>query len=261
MRRWHLFEFNDQGWLPRFMTAWMTRIMRLGHMQLENGKVWGPKLTELLQRGKTSNIVDLCSGGGGPILDVSRILEDQYNLELHITLTDIIPNLQTASDINQKGDKIRYVTDPIDASSVPACYKGVRTVFSGLHHLKDTVVVSFLQNAFDSRQCIFIGETTHRSWKAIKAFGVAAKYFFPMTKFIFPTPLQRFFTYFVPILPLMLGWDNVISCLRTYSTDELKEFTSKFRSNDYIWEIGELKSPKFDHPFTYLMGYPRVKTG
>lgn len=256
MRRFHLFEFNDLRWLPRFMTAWMTRIMRLGHMQLNNGNIWAPKFIELLDKSDTLNIVDLCSGGGGPILDVVRILEDNYDKKLKVTLTDILPNLQSAADINQDDTNITYITESIDATNVPKELTGVRTVFSGYHHLKEEIAFSFLKNAFESNQCIFIAETTQRSWIATYTFGIKIKYFFPMTRYIEPTRAQMFFTFIIPILPIMAAWDNIVSCIRTYTIEELQEFTDRLSSDNYRWEIGELESPKFNHPFTYLMGYP-----
>jgi hypothetical protein len=77
-----------------------------------------------------------------------------------------------------------------------------------------------------------------------------------MTKYIDATLPQKIFTYIIPILPLMMTWDNVISCIRTYSIAELKQMISTLQADDYVWEIGELESPSFKHNFTYLMGYP-----
>ena len=71
-----------------------------------------------------------------------------------------------------------------------------------------------------------------------------------------PTFWQLVFTYLIPILPLMLGWDNVVSCLRTYSGDELRGFASQLQSDDYHWEIGELQNPRLPTPYPYIMGYP-----
>lgn len=37
MRRLHLFEFNDQAWLPAFVTGWMTNVLRHGHEGSKDG--------------------------------------------------------------------------------------------------------------------------------------------------------------------------------------------------------------------------------
>jgi hypothetical protein len=252
----HLFEFNDQPWLPQFMTGWMTRILHICHKQTEDGSVWAPKVIELIEKSGQKKIVDLCSGGGGPVLDLVRILKDNYKVDINLTLTDLIPNLQTAAEINKQGKNRVYVTDSISATDVPNDLQGIRTVFSGFHHLRPVIAFNLLKNAFDNRQFIFIGETTNRSLRAIRCYGRAPIYFFPMTKLIEPTSIQRFFTFFIPILPFMLGWDNVISCIRSYSPDELKEFTDQLSSDDYRWEIGQLYNSKLNIPYFYIMGYP-----
>lgn len=257
-RRMHLFEFNDQAWLPKFMTAWMTRVLNLGHEQSEDGKVWAPKVLELIQRSGHSRIVDLCSGGGGPVLQMARVLKQEYGVDVHVTLTDLIPNLQSAAEINQQNNNVLYVTESISATDVPNSLPGIRTAFSGLHHMRQEIAFALLKNAFDNRQCIFLGETTSRSLRHIETYSWAVLCFFDLTKQIRPTPSQSFFTFKVPILPLMLGWDNVVSCLRTYSARELKELLQPLTSDDYCWEIGSLCNPLLCLRYPYVMGYPRT---
>ena len=256
VRRIHLFEFNDQRWLPRFVTGWMTRILHLSHEETEDGRIWAPKVRDLVRRYGQEKIVDLCSGGGGPVLEVVRILEQEHGIHPHLTLTDIIPNLQTASEINGVGNDRVYKTEPIDATNVPRELQGVRTVFSGFHHLRPELAFGLLKNAFDCRQHIFIGETTKRSLRAFRVYAPAPFHFFSMAHRISSTKAQRFFTFGVPILPFMLGWDNLVSCLRTYSSREVKEFISHLQSDDYCWQIGEMWNPALDTAYPYIMGYP-----
>lgn len=258
MRRVHLFEFNDQAWLPQFMTAWMTRVMRLGHEESKDGNVWAPKLLELIQRSGHTRVVDLCSGGGGPVLQLARTLKEGHGIDIHVTLTDLFPNLQSATEINQRGENVEYITDSVSATNVPNSLTGIRTAFSGLHHLRPDMAFALLKNAFDNRQYIFLGETTCRTVRSIETYVWAVPYFFDATMRIDSTRLQRFFALRVPILPLMLGWDNVVSCLRTYSSRELVEFTNRLSSSDYCWEVGSLCNPKLCVRYPYIMGYPTL---
>ncbi len=261
IKRRQLFEWNDQGWLPRFMTSWMTRILRICHRNMQNGRVWAPKVRELMEQSGENRIVDLCSGGGGPVLDMVRILEEEHGLCPHLTMTDLIPNLRTAEEINrEQGNKV-YITTPIDATDVPADLPGIRTVFSGFHHLRPELAFRLLQNAFEAKQHIFISETTYRSLGAMVTYALAFLWFFFLTPLIRPTFWQLIFTYPIPVLPLMLGWDNVVSCFRTYSGDELREFVSRLSSEDYRWEVGELQNPRLPTPYPYIMGYPTRRSG
>jgi hypothetical protein len=66
------------------------------------------------------------------------------------------------------------------------------------------------------------------------------------------------FTYFVPLVPLMVLWDGVVSCLRTYDVRELRALVESVSGGErYDWEIGELAG-KAPIPVTYLIGVPRA---
>jgi hypothetical protein len=256
MKRRHLFEFNEQKWLPSFMNSWITAILRISHMYMENGKVWAPKVSELLKKSGKNKIVDLCSGSGGPLFDLLKILAAKHDLHPEVTMTDLIPNMITANEVNSQHSGIHYLTSSVNAKEVSKDIEGVRTIFLGFHHMKPEDAFQILENAFHNREYIFISETTQRSPLALIIYGLAPIHFFKLTLEIKPTRLQLFFTFVIPILPLMLGWDNVISCLRTYSASELREMTAKLKSDHYKWEIGALYNPKIPTPYPYLMGYP-----
>ena len=82
--------------------------------------------------------------------------------------------------------------------------------------------------------------------------------------FVF-TPMIRPFrwsrllcTYVVPIIPLVLLFDGVVSCLRTYRPQELREMIKKLAGIEYQWEIGEHSRASGRAPITYLIGYPQA---
>jgi hypothetical protein len=239
----------------------MTRVLHVGHELTGDGHVWAPKVVELLARYGEPRLLDLCSGGGGPVLGVVKILEEKHGLLPYLTLTDLIPNRQTAEELNGRSERCVYVTESVDARNVPNHLKGVRTVFSGFHHLPPEPAFGLLKNAFDQRQHIFIGETTKRTPAAMRKYAWATKHFFQITRRIEPTLLQRVFTFVLPVLPAMLGWDNVVSCLRTYSHREVMSWVNQLRAPDYRWEVGELWNPAIDTVYPYIMGYPLSPSG
>jgi hypothetical protein len=78
-----------------------------------------------------------------------------------------------------------------------------------------------------------------------------------LTPFIRPRTVARFFwTYLVPVVPLATCWDGVISLLRVYSPQELKELTDSLRGTGYVWERGLASSGAPLLGFTYLVGFP-----
>jgi hypothetical protein len=68
-----------------------------------------------------------------------------------------------------------------------------------------------------------------------------------------------FFTYVFPLIPLVLLFDGMVSCLRTYRTRELRELIGELAPSEYWWEIGERSGTFGSLPVTYLIGYPRER--
>jgi hypothetical protein len=66
--------------------------------------------------------------------------------------------------------------------------------------------------------------------------------------------LQIVFTYLVPILPLLIFWDGLVSQLRTYSVKELEGLTRGLQSPDYRWEIGLMQIPRMPADLPYVIG-------
>src|SRR6266550_813241 len=63
------------------------------------------------------------------------------------------------------------------------------------------------------------------------------------------------------IIPVVLLFDGLVSCLRTYRTRELRELIEELAATDYWWEVGEHSGTFRGLPVTYLIGYPREHRG
>ena len=77
-------------------------------------------------------------------------------------------------------------------------------------------------------------------------------------------------TYLLPVIPLVLLVDGILSCLRVYSPAELSELTRDVRpraeegvesGQGFEWNIGVENSGPFRVPVTYLTGYPKPVAG
>src|SRR5687767_597198 len=117
MRRLHLFEFNDQPWLPApirvGLTDYLATIERLAGV----GKVLAPTIDALVERTGATRIVDLCSGSGGPLLTVLPGLAHP----VPALLTDFYPAAAGAA----LPAGIAFHPDPVDARTVDL--PGLRT--------------------------------------------------------------------------------------------------------------------------------------
>ena len=76
-----------------------------------------------------------------------------------------------------------------------------------------------------------------------------------VTPFIRPFRWSRlFWTYLVPVVPLVLLFDSIVSVLRWYSVPELRALTAGL--DHYRWDIGTLLGKPIPIPVTYLIGLP-----
>ena len=90
--------------------------------------------------------------------------------------------------------------------------------------------------------CVFEGQ--ERSLPSILGMVFSPITLLLSTPFIRPFELKRLvFTYLIPILPILVLWDGVVSCLRTYSINELKVLVQSIEGNEHFnWEINTVKS-------------------
>jgi hypothetical protein len=204
----------------------------------------------------------MCSGGGGPWLKLSPRLHGNGPAAcLQILLTDKYPNLgafRSASAASQS--HIAFHATAVDATNVPPELRGFRTMFTSFHHFQPAEARAILQNAVDANQGIGIFEITRRAPSAIAWMFLWALLPLLFTPWIRPFRWSRLFcTYFLPVIPLVLLFDGIVSCLRTYRPQELREIIAQLTATEYHWEMGERISPSSRAPIAYLIGYPRPK--
>jgi hypothetical protein len=94
-----------------------------------------------------------------------------------------------------------------------------------------------------------------RSALAFFSVGIGLLAVFIATPFVKPFRFSRLlFTYLLPLMPLCILWDGIVSCLRVYSPDELRTLVAQLGNTDYDWDIGTTRvGPGVA---TYLIGTP-----
>ena len=70
---------------------------------------------------------------------------------------------------------------------------------------------------------------------------------------------RLFWTYLIPVVPFVLLFDGMVSCLRVYSVPQLRELTQDLGGSEYLWESGRQKAAYLSIPITYLIGHPVAK--
>jgi hypothetical protein len=69
---------------------------------------------------------------------------------------------------------------------------------------------------------------------------------------------RLFWTYVIPVIPFVVLFDGVVSCLRTYRTEELRDLIDGLTGSEYKWSVGEQLGRDGKIPITYAIGHPRL---
>lgn len=253
MPRIHLFEFEDQKWFPAFLRNYGTDFLQFLSNKTKMYKPILPIIKKGLLKSKSNQIIDLGSGGGGGLIWLNEELKKDIP-ELKIILTDFYPNIKAFQYTKEQADNFDFIEAPVDARNVPEELKGMRTQFLSLHHFKPNDAKLILQNAIKSGSSIAIFEGQERSLPSILAMLFSPISVLLTTPFIRPFKLGRIlFTYLIPIVPVFVLWDGLVSSLRTYSVKEMKQLVANLNgSESYDWEINKVKSGPSS--ILYLLG-------
>ena len=215
------------------------------------------RLRQAIARTGSRQIIDLCSGGGGPWLRLHSNMSNGDGQPPTVLLTDKFPNLPAFERARRLSDgKLDFHVDAVDATRVPPELQGFRTLFTSFHHLRPKAARALLKDAVEQRQPIAIFEAAQRSWMALALTALAPLHVLALTPFVRPFRWSRLlWTYLLPAVPLVALFDGIVSCLRIYSPEELRGMTEEFKGANYHWDIGEQRG-RMPVPITYLIGYP-----
>ena len=269
MHRTDLVELHDHRWFPTFLRNLVTDALQA---LWQFGNSYGPILSRL-HRGLTANatappahVLDLCSGGGGPWLRLSGKLERDFQLPVHVCLTDKYPNRDAFKEVRAQSrlrsasrSQLDFVTASVDATRVPRDLNGFRTIFSSFHHFGPADAGEILHDAVRGGEGIGVFELAQRGLKTMLVLCFTPLLVLILTPAIRPFRWSRFiWTYLIPVVPFVIWFDGMVSCLRAYGLEELREMVDKLprpaSKKNYRWQLGEERTGFL--PVTYLIGYP-----
>jgi hypothetical protein len=255
--RLHLFELEDQPWFPNIIRDLATNYLQFMETKLELHQQVVPLLTRALHESGTTTVVDLCAGGGGPVV---ALLEELKNagVAVRFLLTDKFPNVPAFMQLQQDHPEIEGYRESVDATAVPAQLTGFRTVFNAFHHFKPEDARAVLRSAVSASQPIGVFEIPERKvWIVLTTAFLTPILVLLATPFIRPFRWSRLlFTYLIPLVPLTCFWDGFVSQLRAYAPAELKDLAAGLGDVGYRWEAGKARLRRSPANLTYLLGIP-----
>ncbi|KFA89061.1 hypothetical protein [Archangium violaceum] len=252
--RLHLFELLDQDWYPRTLRDLGTDYL---HTVSEKTGAFDAA-TDVLARGlrasESQELLDLGSGGSGPLPRLCRLLEKAQGLKPRVVLSDLYPTANAAERARAHG--VGYLERPVDATRVPPELRGMRTLFNALHHFRPEQARQVLADAQQHNVPFAAFEIMRRTPAGILGMLPVPLMVWLFTPLIRPlTPLRLLLTYVLPVAPLASLWDGLVSAFRAHRPEELRAMTASMAREGYTWEVGELKRP--GKPIvTYVLGLP-----
>ncbi len=255
--RLHLFEFHDQPWYPKILRSALTEWLRALWEYSEAAAVIAPIISRVLRETGSRQIIDLCSGGSGPMIPVQRQLAAQ-GIKVPVLATDKFPDIPAMAGLSAKtGGAITGRLESLDATEMPDSLTGLRTLFNSFHHFRPEMAAQILRDAYRNRQPIAIFEVTDRSLaKVVLSFPATFAGVLLLLIRMRPWRLSWWlFSWIVPILPLSIGWDGLVSHLRSYTEAELAGLV-KGIDQKYTWEMGRVKARRGGVRISYIVGRP-----
>jgi hypothetical protein len=260
MRRFNLIEIHEQSWFPEKLREAVTDILQTLLNFAGYVVIVAPLLRRVLRETGSHYVVDLCAGGGGPWLPLSTVLKAEV---VSIRLTDKFPNGAARERLRAVPDlPIEYLGQSIDAEHVPRGLPGFRTLFNCFHHFEPDRAMAILRNAAEQGEGLAVFEIARRSFTAICATCMMAVGTFLLVPFVRPFRLSLvLWTYLIPVLPIIMWLDGIVSCLRAYTPSELLQLARNSVSSAYEWQVGMVTGHLFPLTVTYLIGSPRPQGG
>lgn len=250
MGRVHLFEFNDQPWLPSLLRDGLTGYLETISDRFKMHEPMVPIVAEALEASGAAQVIDLCSGGTGPILRIREALPDP----VPVVLTDKYPNVQRFQAAAAPGVTPRM--EPVDATAVPEDLRGLRTIFNGFHHFRPQEAHAILKDAWTQDAPIVIVELTERRPATLLTSPLIPLMVYLMMPLVRPTRLAYWvLTYLIPVFPALIFWDGLVSHLRAYAPDELRALTADLDKPGYAWTVRQVDAAPGSR-LTVLTGLP-----
>jgi len=254
MPRLHLFELIDQDWYPRALRDLETDYLETisTRMGMFDGGV--DVLARAVRASEHQELLDLGSGGGGPLPQLRAQVESKHGLKPRVVLTDLYPNAEAAGRARAQG--VEYLERPVDALRVPAELRGARTLFNALHHFRPEQVRELLADAQEKGVPFAAFEVVERTPRGLLGSLLVPLLVLLFTPLVRPlTPLRLLLTYVLPVAPLIITWDGLVSTLRAHRPEELRALTASLAREGYTWEVGQVPQPGKGN-LTYILGLP-----
>lgn len=258
MRRRQLVELEDLPWFPHAVRDGGTDWLAFMFNATGAFSPVAPKIRAAMTATATTNVLDLCSGGGGPWMTL--VHEVGRSGPVNVELSDLFPNVHAFKALQERSaGRLGYREEPIDVTDVPPALDGVRTLFNAFHHFPPETAAAIVEDAVRKRRAIAIFEGINHRGAGLAFIPFQLPAILLLTPFVRPFRWSRLFlTYALPLIPFLVLFDGVMSMLRLYLEDELRELVARVPgAESFDWDIGVSGVRPGGLGLLHLVGVPK----
>lgn len=216
-------ELADYDWFPAVLRDGVTDFLAFFAVFSGLREKAYRAIARALEMTNEGRIVELCAGSGfGGLKMLGRVASIARLPTLKLLLTDLYPSREWPKVLALGGGAL-------SARTAEACRalqeeRGVFVMFAALHHLQPSEVSSLVRTAADSGKAFVSVDYFQRG----RLVDVIPLFLGPLlmvvtAPLVYPFSVKRIvLSWIVPVLPVLLFLDTLLTILRSYRADELR---------------------------------------
>lgn len=240
--RLQLFELNDSAWAP---AALRETIVEALSRTLSWGRILrplAPAFRAFLDRAGVDEVLDLCSGAGGPAAILAGELS-RGGRAPRFLLTDLHPHPEVWAQLRaEHAGVVDFVAEPVDATNIPSGLGAgrARVVVNALHHFPPSLAAAILRGACaDGSPGVFVAEGFERNPLLFAPFAAAGIPALALGPILSPrrNVEKAVLAWLTPAALLASAWDGLVSTMRVYTEAELRAMVAPL-GDAFEWTYG-----------------------
>ena len=227
MKRRQMFQFTDQRWFPPLLSQLVHEFLVWFVGRVHAARPFVPFLMEALDGAAERRILDITTGAGSGV-------------------ETLLPELP---------ERVEAVS--FQYPDVPADRPGLYTLVNGLHRLPPPEATELFRRLGSSGQPLLIVEGNNDNWwQAVGMLVFAPISAVLSAPFVRPFRFTRLlFTYLIPVLPLLIGFDGAAALFKLYSPADLDALVKRADVPGFVWRTGKAPNGR-GGKIIYAIAYP-----
>lgn len=215
-----LFEFGDLKWIPHlyhyYLRVYLIFFIRL----IGYDKLWAKQTESFIEGNSADSVMEYGSGSGEPLIQMVSQINSTKAKSLNYVMSDLKPLPEFVNKVNdQSPENFSYIETPVDATKNKPSDGQAVIFINSFHHLSPEIAQEVIKNNLENGNEMLILEYVRNNPLAyLSMFGglLLILLTLPFVVKLKHLPIAVLFTYIIPLFPLMVFWDGLVSCRRAY---------------------------------------------